>query len=350
MPSKTSSHRHRLSISGENILYGMIVVALFVAIWVSVVSLTFIVKDSERKSDSVEYGMTFSKLYANELRLDWKATYLAMLDDMQIRLFRLPAYWPDIEPEDNVYDFSDMDWMIEQASQRNARIILAIGRKLPRWPECHEPVWLKDLSESEKQSKVLEMLPVIVDRYRSESRIIAIQIENEPLFPFGECPKPSLEFLKKEIDIVKKSAPDIPVILTDSGELSTWFDVASQADILGISLYRLSWNPFLGYLHYPLTPEFYRDRADIISSRVDDILITEVQAEPWVHDGMLETPPSEQYRSMNLEILKNNLDFVERVGFPEALLWGGEWWYWLKENGNPEIWEFMKEKIREGVL
>ena len=84
----------------------------------------------------VNYGVTFSNFHAEELGLDWKETYRALLDDLGVRKLRIPAYWPDVEPERDVYDFSILDYEIREARARDAEIILAVGRRLPRWPRA----------------------------------------------------------------------------------------------------------------------------------------------------------------------------------------------------------------------
>ena len=46
---------------------------------------------------------------------------------------------------------------------------------------------------------------------------------------------------------------------------------------------------------------------------------------------------------MNLEQFRKNIEFAQRTGLDTFYLWGGEWWYWLKEKQNqPEIWEEAK--------
>ena len=47
-----------------------------------------------------------------------------------------------------------------------------------------------------------------------------------------------------------------------------------------------------------------------------------------------DTPIAEQYKSMNMDTFRNNIDFARRVGFPEVYLWGVEWWYWIRDRGN----------------
>jgi len=46
-----------------------------------------------------DLGVTFSWKYSEELGLDWREVYTAMLDDLGVRKVRLPAYWDHIEAE-----------------------------------------------------------------------------------------------------------------------------------------------------------------------------------------------------------------------------------------------------------
>ena len=49
--------------------------------------------------EDVTLGITFSARYATDLGLDWKETYLALLDDMGVRKVRIPVYWDLTEPQ-----------------------------------------------------------------------------------------------------------------------------------------------------------------------------------------------------------------------------------------------------------
>jgi hypothetical protein len=52
----------------------------------------------------------------------------------------------------------------------------------------------------------------------------------------------------------------------------------------------------------------------------------------------------EQFKSMNLKQISENIEFAKKVGFPEVYLWGAEWWYWLKaKHQDPSFWEFAKK-------
>ncbi len=291
------------------------------------------------------FGATFSKQYASFLGLDWKEAYTATLDDLGVRRLRIPAYWDDIEPEEGRYSFGDLDWQIVEANRRGAKVILAIGRKLPRWPECHAPEWTRGLDERLVQTRILSMLETVVRRYSKDSTITAWQVENEPFLNFGECPPPNREFLKREVAVVR-ALDRRPVIITASGELSNWFSVIGLADVLGVSAYRVVWSKLVGYFFWPITPKVYTDRFDAVSPFLQGGFVSELQAEPWTNGDLRTMPINEQLALMNPQRLRDNVEFAKKIGLPEIYFWGVEWWYWLKQQGHPELWEAGKAFFR----
>ncbi|MFZ2969664.1 MAG: beta-galactosidase [Minisyncoccia bacterium] len=299
-----------------------------------------------RNGGNVIYGVTFSKDFAIHLGLDWKETYLALLDDMDVKNLRIPSYWTEIEPQKNNYTFENLDWQISEAGSRNAAIILTLGQKQPRWPECHIPDWAKNSSKEEREKELLEIIGKTVERYKGNRTVARWQVENEPFLPFGECPKFDEAFLDKEIGLVRSLDGFRPIIISDSGELGTWYSAGRRADILGTTLYRIVWDKNLGYIKYPISSLVYRIKAAIIMliAGVQKIIIVELQTEPWGPKMIIETPIEEQYRSMGVEQFKNNIEYVKKVEFSEAYLWGAEWWYWLKTKQNDSrIWNEAKK-------
>src|SRR3989344_6752591 len=103
----------------------------------------FFLSRNPGKPEKFTYGASFSRFHADELGLDWKEVYLAMLNDLGVRNFRFSAHWPLTEPEEGKYNFEELDFQIKEAQKSGASVILAVGRRLPGWPECHEPEWLK---------------------------------------------------------------------------------------------------------------------------------------------------------------------------------------------------------------
>ncbi|MDD5251569.1 MAG: beta-galactosidase, partial [Patescibacteria group bacterium] len=296
----------------------------------------------------IELGATFSKHYAAELGLDWRETYVAAMDDLGIRLWRIPAYWDDIEPQSGEYDFSSVDWLLDEAAKREAKVILAVGRKLPRWPECHVPRWASGLDKDVADARILRMIGETVRRYSRHSAVVVWQVENEPFFDFGVCPPPDEAFLKREITLVH-SLDSRPVMVTDSGELSSWLRAAQVADILGISTYRVVWSRIIGYFYWPITPRTYSTRALAVSTIVRRVIISELQAEPWSPGPIVQMPIDQQLKVMSPDRLKANVVFARRVGLSEAYLWGVEWWYWLKKQGHPEMWEMAKTLYQQSA-
>ena len=98
-------------------------IALIAIGLVAAAGLFFWHKSAAARAAAPAYGVTFSTLYAQELGLDWKAAYLATLDDLGIRHFRIPVYWRAEEKTQGVYDWSDVDWMLEEAAKRELKEI-----------------------------------------------------------------------------------------------------------------------------------------------------------------------------------------------------------------------------------
>ena len=294
------------------------------------------------------FGVTFSIKYAKDMKLDWREAYLAVLDDLKVKHLRIPAYWDETEPGEGRFNFDDLDWQLAEAEKREAKVILSIGYRLPRWPECHIPDWAKDKPRADFENDALGYLKTTIERYRANDAVIYWQIENEPfLRGFGECPKFSAEFLDKEIALAR-SLDQRLIIISDSGELSLWFQVAKRADIFGTTMYRAIWNKYLGYFNYPLPPEFFHFKANIVRSfgTMRRAIVIELQAEPWGPKMAYDLSPEEEANSFSLEKFRDNIEYAKTVGFPEVYLWGAEWWYWKKQNGDSRYWEIAKEVFK----
>jgi len=287
----------------------------------------------------IDWGVTFEKDFAKKMGLDWQAAYLAVLDDLAIKKIRLAARWSEVEPVQGNFNFADLDWQLKEAESRNVEVILAVGYKLPRWPECHQPAWVKD-----REPALLDYLEKTIERYKNNQAIFAWQVENEPFLPFGECPALDVNLLDKEIALVRK-LDDRPIMLTDSGELSLWIRAAKRADIFGTTMYRWVWNERLGSYKYPLPPAFFRIKERLTRLFVGSkkpFVVIELQGEPWAHKQIYETPIDDQLKLMNFSEFVSTIDYAKKTGFSEYYLWGVEWWYFLKQNKHPEYWDYVK--------
>ena len=294
------------------------------------------------KKDIV-WGVNFSQKHAQTLGIDWKKSYTDILDELGVKKIKLATFWDYIEWNSGDYHFDDLDWQIREAEKRSAEIILVVGMKTPGWPECHIPDWAKELGPKDQQESVLKYLEQMVLRYKDSKSIKYWQIENEPFFPFGNCPERDKGFLKKEIDLVK-SLDDRKIIISESGEVPLWFRAAKSGDVVGVTMYRKVWFKELSsYITYPFPATFYRRKMALINFFFrKEVIGVELQAEPWGPKLVYDLSIEEQMRSMNLERFKKNVEFAQKVGFRENYFWGAEWWYWMKDQGNPEIWNEAK--------
>lgn len=301
------------------------------------------------ENEDAVWGVTFSQFYAEEeLGLEWRTAYLDILNELQPRKLRLVAYWQYLEPQRDELHFEALDWQIAEAARRGIPVTVAIGYRVPRWPECHWPGWVRRETSEDFRAEVKEYLTHVVSHYGSVPGIERWQLENEPLFPFfGVCPPPDAAFLDEELALVRSLDPERPLMLTDSGEFSTWRNVAWRADIIGTTLYRTVWNQYTGWWTHFLPPSWYALRARLarMVAGTDDVIIAELQAEPWAEGNrsIVAVPFGEQTERFDLAEFERTLAFARATGLSEIYLWGAEWWYWRRAQGDPTFWDAAKK-------
>lgn len=314
-------------------------------IFIGILTLWFFVQTWP--APAVTWGVSFDPYYAQALGLDPPALYGALLDDLQVSHLRLTAHWDRIEATPGEYDWTMLDWQVAQAARRERQIVLAIGQKLPRWPECYRPAWVVDVPTAAQEAALLRFIQAAVERYREVAAIQWWQVENEPLvgwFGVG-CPAPDADRLKREVALVRQLDPR-PILITDSGELSLWLAAARQGDLLGTTLYRTVWNKRVGYVHWALPPSYYWLKAAVIKelTGVPQIIVSELQLEPWSPTGRVsELSAVERDQSMSIAQFNDNLTYAANAGFDTVYLWGAEWWYWMKTNQQDDrYWEAVR--------
>lgn len=299
------------------------------------------------------YGMSFNTPYARELGLDWQATYDAILDDLGVRQLRLAAHWPMVEPTPGNYNFAELDYQIKRAEEVGAEVILAVGRRLPRWPECHTPNWATNLTLSARNEAQLHYMTTVINRYKNSPAIKYWQVENEPFlsaFAYEYCGDLDKGFLDREISLVRSLDDSHQIIVTDSGNLGTWHGAYSRGDIFGTSVYVYFWNPEIGQFKTFLPSWFYRLKSQLMSlvySKKPTYLI-ELSAEPWLIDPITDVPIDVQFSRMDIDKFNEILEYAKETRFDHQYLWGAEWWYWLKLKGEADFWNRGKELYSQG--
>jgi hypothetical protein len=309
--------------------------------------LVFFSAGSAPRAGEIQRGINFSQKQARLLDLEWKEAYLSLFEDLGAKNMKLITHWDLLEPEKGKYDFEDLDWQIREARKRDAEIILVAGMKTGRWPECHIPEWAEELGKEEMEKRILNLIERIVLRYMENETVKSWQIENEPFFPFGECPKITKDFLKKEIELVRildKKKRDI--IISDSGEFSLWMKAAGLGDVISCTLHRKVWfKEIKAYVSYPLNPVYYWRKAQLIKKFFGKkVICGELQAEPWCPVLLYDCLPGEQSKTMEPEQFKKNIEYAKKTGLDTFYFWGAEWWFWMKEKkDDPRIWDEAKK-------
>ncbi len=311
---------------------------------------------NKHKNQPLVLGATFIPDYAQSFGLDPKDTLNAMLGDLKLKQVRLVSYWEDIEPSPGVYDFSGLDWQFAMAHKYGAKVSLSIGLRQPRWPECHNPSWVNidPKNESAWRPQLNKFIEAVVMHYKTNPALQDYELENEYFLKvFGQCTDFSRSRLVDEYNLVKAMDANHKVIVSRS---DNWVGIPvgkPTPDEFAISVYKRVWDATFThrYFEYPLPAWFYASLAgyeELLSGK--DMIIHELQAEPWTPKGLeiTQTSVKEQYKSMNPQRLKTRIEYGEATGMRTIDLWGAEWWYYMKvKQNNPEVWNVVKQEVSQ---
>ena len=313
--------------------YASILVAILFVLW-----LIFWV--CGLKKNTPVFGVSFHEEYAASLGLHPREVYRSMLTELSPASVRLSAMWKEIEATKGTYDFSSLDWYMNEAAAHETKVVLVVGQKAPRWPECHVPPWIKEESKEDAHVKLLAYVQETVNRYKEHPALEFWQVENEPFirFSFGECEGYDPSAISDEIALVRAQDAVHQIVITDSGELGLWYRAAKTGDIFGTTLYRMVRLPSGKIFSYDWLPSgFYRLKAALLGIKNDAFWVSELQAEPWFSSGNPhDTSVQEQEETMTVERMKKHVDYAERLGASRVYLWGVEWWYFMRERHGEE--------------
>jgi Glycosyl hydrolase family 10 len=348
-----------MSITPKTILKTVLHLAAILAI-IAVVCVGLLLMwspSSSANDEKIVWGVNYSESQAQYLGLDPAATYSALITELGAKHIKIHVNWNATQKDKHTIDFTSLDRMVTEAEEHDVKLVLVIGMKTGRWPECHTPDWFLQVDEDKREAEIVKYISTLVGRYKSSEAVEYWQVENEPLLQFGTCPDwyydLGTKILEAEVAAVRSLDPERKIIISDTGELSTWTDVAKIGDIVGVTMYRSSWDATektFGLNPYTfLTPEFYANKAAYIESIYGTPVIgIELQAEPWASKGLAEASLEEKALSMNPELFKENIEFAREAGLSRYYFWGAEWWLHMKQKHNqPEIWDEAKKTIAE---
>jgi len=299
--------------------------------------------------ERIVYGVSFNTPYARELELEWEQVYRAILTDLGVRHLRLAAHWPMVEPEQGVWNFDELDTQLALAAEYDTDVVFAVGRRLPRWPECHVPAWADGKTWDEQKKLIRTYLTTVIERYKDHPAIEYWQVENEPfltVYAQEQCGSLDTAFLEEEIALVKELDPTREVLVTDSGNLGLWMGAYRRGDLFGTSVYLYLWNEQTGPIRSLLPPEAYVLKQAFMRTLFGkkETMLIELSVEPWLSQPIIDVPISTQLERMNVDRFDEVVEYAADTRLERQYLWGAEWWYWLKEvHGDPEMWDRARE-------
>lgn len=200
-PKLSPVARHRLVIAAGVVLGLLAALIIYIAVVFGWYAWT-------NRGKPVKLGMSFSPNYARALGLDPREVYRATLEDLGIKRLRLNSYWNVIEPQKGKFDFSELDWQMDEAAAHGAKVNLAIGLRQPRWPECHPPQWVDTGQPWNTWKPDMEaFLTAVINRYKDHPALQSYQLENEIFNKlFGACNNHDKTRLKDEFNLAKRLA------------------------------------------------------------------------------------------------------------------------------------------------
>ena len=307
-----------------------------------------------QKSQPLQQGVSFIPDYAAGLGLNPRQTMDALIN-INVRQFRLTSYWSDIEQAPGHYDFSQLDWEFQKAEKAHASVILTVGLRQPRWPECHAPSWVNiNQPDSQWQPQLENYMKAVINRYKDSPSLQSYQLENEYFLKgFGICPDTTMsrQRLIDEYNLVKRADSTHPVIIGRSNNAIGLPLGQPQPDEFSISVYKRVWDAAFThrYVEYPYPAWYYGFLAGIqkiVTGK--NMMIGELQAEAWPSRGQTiqNTSLAEQNKSLNAQRLKDRFGYGRATGMRQMELWGGEYWYYrLVKLHDPSLWNVAKQEF-----
>ncbi|MBW4539193.1 MAG: beta-galactosidase [Myxacorys chilensis ATA2-1-KO14] len=317
----------------------------------------------------VYLGTTFSQLQCRYLGLDYQKAF-SHICSLGFDYIRLCSYWNEIEPLKNQFDFTILDWLLDESHRQGIDVVLTVGMKSPRWPEFHFPKWLSDRCDTSGNPEpldrneqiadyTLQFIQTLVKHTRHAPSLKYWQVENEPFTRLDITAGRYLSygFVRREVELVRSLAlPKQKVLMTNSLTLPTAEDAEDErafqeslalADAVGMNVYTKV--PVGNSSSYLEPEEAYRTKLKewqkILVHMGKEDWIAEAQAEPWEPHELVATRKTD-YLSSTPKRVEYIVTTLMDIGYSRVLLWGCEYWYWNKINGR-NLWWWTVQKLLE---
>jgi hypothetical protein len=322
------------------------------------------ISDPGRVSDR-KIGATFIKINAEHLGLNWQSAYREIINDLGIKYIRIPIFWDQLEPQSGQFNWADLDWQLQQATEANARVMLVVGHRVPRYPECYAPNWTRTLNRSQFKQALFHLTQTVVEHYQNHPALDAWQVENEPdakilgrIWGSDICREIG-DWVTEEVALVKQLDHQHPTVVTYAS--APWFasqfrrSLSFNSDVIGITLFnRLFFRSpiYNGYIEmFKLglaSPLRLGYQKSIAAQTGQHFWVAEMQAEPWGPKGPYDFDrPEEADYTMNPNLLEETWNRANNGGAERVYLWGAEWWLSERNHGRSAMLNAVKRLLTE---
>jgi hypothetical protein len=181
------------------------------------------------------YGVDFSCRQTEWLGENCASAYTAVIEDLPVRHVRISAYWDEIEPAPGKFDFSSLDWQLDEAARHGVKVTLSVGIKGQRCPEFFIPAWVKAGRQFPDGStpvdypaiaaRALEFVQATVEHESDQPAIEVLQVENEPYVHFWQTVHDwSLPpwFVAQEAATIRSAGPAAPAADDNARKLAAY--------------------------------------------------------------------------------------------------------------------------------
>lgn len=304
----------------------------------------------------MELGTSFSHRYLKWLGVNPQKA-IKDFQKLGLKWIRLGCYWDEIEKEPGIFSFKELDPLVKFCENNKINIVLTVGMKAPRWPEYYLPTYLLSQLELGRLSSIkldnkillestLNFLEKSVNHFKVSKAVKVWQVENEPLDPSGEkWWRITPEFLETEVNLVRRLDPTRKIMINvwgnETEKTKTYLRALRLADIVGLDIYlrHAAVSPLakLGIYLGPTTDQKgFVEIGQQIKVLGKDFWLAELQMEPW-EPGELNTKKDNPPSFLPGHFLEN-LNYSRILNPAVNMLWGFEFWYWRKLNGDERYW------------
>ena len=109
-----------------NIIFKILIILAVIALGAGVFVFCFFFVGKTKEAENITWGVDFSQMQAEALKLNWRNSYLAILEDLGVKNIKIHTQWDWVEGKKDVYYFKNTDWQIDQAESHGAKIIFVL--------------------------------------------------------------------------------------------------------------------------------------------------------------------------------------------------------------------------------